>query len=93
MFGRKNFKLEFALRFKKKILRQNVSRQMRYFIKGEAWVGLLFSFYSRNEGDPDGLLVYLHLSRRLSLLDLDKMLRFDLRELGFCVKMVQFFFL
>lgn len=56
MFGRENFKLEFGVRLKK-ILRQNVSRQMRYFIKGEACVGLLFSFYSRYEGEPDGLLV------------------------------------
>lgn len=57
-----------------------MSRQMRYFIKGEVCVDFLSSFCSRHTG---GSLLLPHLSRCLPLLDLDKVLGFDPKELDF----------
>lgn len=64
---------------------------MHYFIKWEVCVGFLLSFYSRHEGDTDGLLVLPHFSRCLPFLNLDKMLKFDPKELGFMSRWFDFF--
>lgn len=79
--------MEFGVRLKKS-QRQNVSRQMHSFIQGRVCLGFLFSSHSRHEGDTDGL--WVHLSRCLPLLDLDKMLIFDPKELGFVSKWFNF---
>ena len=52
------------------------------FIQGGVCLGFLFSSHGRHKGDTDGL--WVHLSRYLPLLDLDKMLIFDPKELGLC---------